>query len=541
MTHQNNWVHDLMKENGRSAAARVHDFVRMNPPELLGLQTNKDPQNFLDKIKKIFEQMQLREAKAQEFMNLRRGNMTVQEYGLKFNQLSRYAPHMVADSRAQMNKFLYGVSDLVKTECRNAMLLGDMNISRLTTHAHQKSGSGNRSQGQQKFSAPAPSSAIVPSSKNRLRDSPSRQVQGGGGQCQNRLYALQTLQDQEGSPDVVTGTLRVFDLDVYALLDPGDNLSFITPYIAFQFSFLGHIVSSEGIRVDSQKIEAVKQLTRPTSATDSRIFLGLESYYRSPCRGKKKGASEGCSQACSLRSSPYEHIRQLVTVQNAAESSLVVEVKEKQESDPILLELKSAVNNQRVEVFSQRGHGVLCYQGAPKMYINLRDVYWWNGMKRDIADYVSNCPNCQQVKVEHQKLEDRGPQFTSHVWKSFHKGLGSQVNLSTAFHPQTDGQAERTIQTLEDMLRALVIDFKGSWDDHLPLFEFTYNNSYHSSIQIAPYEALYRHSCRSHVGWFEVGEAALIGPDSVLYAMEKLQLIKIDLRQLKVVRNLMQM
>ena len=66
-------------------------------------------------------------------------------------------------------------------------------------------------------------------------------------------------------------------------------------------------------------------------------------------------------------------------------------------------------------------------------------------------------------------ISDRGPRFTSHVWKSFHKGLGSQVNLSTAFHPQTDGQAERIIQTLEDMLRACVIDFKVSWDDHLPL------------------------------------------------------------------------
>ena len=73
-------------------------------------------------------------------MNLRQGNMTVQEYGLKFNQLSGYGPHMIADSRAQMNKFLYGVSDLVKTEFRNAMLLGDMNISRLMTHAHQIDG-----------------------------------------------------------------------------------------------------------------------------------------------------------------------------------------------------------------------------------------------------------------------------------------------------------------------------------------------------------------------------------------------------------------
>ena len=66
--------------------------------------------------------------------------MTVQEYGLKFNNLSKYAPHMVADSRAQMNKFLYGVSDLLKIECRNAMLLKDMNISRLMTHAQQVEG-----------------------------------------------------------------------------------------------------------------------------------------------------------------------------------------------------------------------------------------------------------------------------------------------------------------------------------------------------------------------------------------------------------------
>ncbi|WMV26392.1 hypothetical protein MTR67_019777 [Solanum verrucosum] len=123
-------------------------------------------------------------------------------------------------------------------------------------------------------------------------------------------------------------------------------------------------------------------------------------------------------------------------------------------------------------------------------------------------------------------ISDKGPQFTSNFWKSFQKGLGTQVYLSPAFHPQMDGQAERTIQTLEDMLRACVIDFKGSWDDHLPLIEFAYNNSYHSSIQMAPYEALYGRRCRSPVGWLEVGEAALIGPDSVLDAMEKVQLIR---------------
>ena len=100
---------------------------------------------------------------------------------------------------------------------------------------------------------------------------------------------------------------------------------------------------------------------------------------------------------------------------------------------------------------------------------------------------------------------DRGHQLTSHFWKSFQKGIGTQVNLSITFHPQTDGQAERTIQTFEDMLRACVIDFKGSWDDHLPLIEFAYNNSYHSSIQMAACEPLYGRRCRSPIGWYEVG------------------------------------
>ena len=103
----------------------------------------------------------------------------------------------------------------------------------------------------------------------------------------------------------------------------------------------------------------------------------------------------------------------------------------------------------------------------------------------------------------------------------FQKVLNTHVNLSTTFHPLTDRQEEHTFQTLEDILRACVSDFKGNWDDHLSLIEFSYNNSYHSSIQMAPYEALYERRCRSPVGWFEVGEVALIGPDLVVYSMDK--------------------
>ncbi|KAH0709559.1 hypothetical protein KY284_010986 [Solanum tuberosum] len=504
-------------------------------------------------------------------------------------------------------------------------------------------------------------------------------------------------------------------------------------------AFLGHIVSSEGIRVDSQKIEAVKQWPIPTSAIDIRSFLGLAGYYRRFVEGFSSIASPltrltpkkvkfqwsddceksfaelktrltttlvltlpegsdgyviycdasrvglGCvlmqrgkviaypSRQLKVHEKNYPthdlklaavvfalkiwrhylygvhvdvftdhkslqyvftqkelNLRQRrwleflkdydmnvhyhpgkanhmlrkkkkelakdvhrltrlgvrlmsisdggVTVQNGAESSLVVEVKEKQDSDPILLELKDAVHNLRVEAFSQGGDGVLRYQGrlcvpdvgelrhhilkeahnsrysihptATKMYRDLWEVYWWNGMKRDIADFMAKCPNCQQVKVEHQKPGGMTQEIDIPTWKVTKsscflavnttdsaedyaklyineiKGLGTQVNLSTTFHPQTDGQAECTIHTLEDMLRACVIDFKGSWDDRLSLIEFSYNNSYHSSIQMAPYDALYGRRRRSPVGWFEVGEAALIGPDSVLDGMEKVQLIR---------------
>ena len=98
--------------------------------------------------------------------------------------------------------------------------------------------------------------------------------------------------------------------------------------------------------------------------------------------------------------------------------------------------------------------------------------------------------------------------------------------MSTTFHPQIDGQAECTIQTLEDILRASIIDFKGNGDKHFPLVEFSYNNSFHSSISMAPYEDLYDRRSRSPIGWFEVAEPLLFGPNLVFKTMEKLHIIR---------------
>ncbi|GJT71748.1 putative reverse transcriptase domain-containing protein [Tanacetum coccineum] len=187
------------------------------------------------------------------------------------------------------------------------------------------------------------------------------------------------------------------------------------------------------------------------------------------------------------------------------------------------------------------------HPGSDKMYHDLKKLYWWPNMKADIATYVNKCLTCAKVKAEHQKpsgllqqpeisvwkweritmdfisMLPRTPSGYDSIWvivdqltKSAHFILMNEkykmekltrlylkeivwtnLDMSTAYHPKTDGQSERTIKTLEDMLRAYVIDFGSGWDKHLPLAEFSYNNSYHASIKAAPLEALYGRKCRS--------------------------------------------
>nr|GEW67056.1 reverse transcriptase domain-containing protein [Tanacetum cinerariifolium] len=103
-------------------------------------------------------------------------------------------------------------------------------------------------------------------------------------------------------------------------------------------------------------------------------------------------------------------------------------------------------------------------------------------------------------------ISDRDIHFTSRLWQSLQNDLGTQLDMSTSYHPKTDGQSERSIQTLEDMLWACAIDFSKGWEKHLPLVEFSYNNNYHASIKAAPFEALYGQKCRSPVCWDEVGD-----------------------------------
>ncbi|GJT83554.1 putative reverse transcriptase domain-containing protein [Tanacetum coccineum] len=123
-------------------------------------------------------------------------------------------------------------------------------------------------------------------------------------------------------------------------------------------------------------------------------------------------------------------------------------------------------------------------------------------------------------------ISDRDSHFTSRFWKSLQNVLGTQLDMSTAYHPETYGKIERTIQTLEDMLRACVIYFGKGWEKHLPLVELSYNNSYHASIKAAPFDALYVRKCRSHVCWAEVGDIQLTGPEIIHETTENIVQIR---------------
>ena len=123
-------------------------------------------------------------------------------------------------------------------------------------------------------------------------------------------------------------------------------------------------------------------------------------------------------------------------------------------------------------------------------------------------------------------MSDRDTRFQSGFWQKLQEAFGTLLRFSTTFHPATDREAERKIQTLEDVLRACALDFKKAWDEQLALIEFSYNNSYHSSIEMAPYEALYDRQCRTPLCWQEIDEVLTIGPDVIQATTQKIRVIQ---------------
>nr|GEW83599.1 putative reverse transcriptase domain-containing protein [Tanacetum cinerariifolium] len=187
--------------------------------------------------------------------------------------------------------------------------------------------------------------------------------------------------------------------------------------------------------------------------------------------------------------------------------------------------------------------------GFDKMYQDMKKLYRWPNMKADITTYVRKCLTCAKVKAEYQNPSGLLVQPEIPQWKwdnitmdfimklpkssqgydtigSLQKALGTSLDMTTAYHPQTNGQSKGTIQTLKDMLCACVIYFGKGWVNHFLLVEFSYNNSYHASIMAAPFEALYGQKCRSPVCWAEVREAQLLGPKIIQETTDKIIQIK---------------
>lgn len=155
------------------------------------------------------------------------------------------------------------------------------------------------------------------------------------------------------------------------------------------------------------------------------------------------------------------------------------------------------------------------------VFIPMKNTWSMDQLARAYVKYV-----VKYHGVPKDIVSDRDSRFLSNFWQSLQKAMGTKLLMSTAFHPATDGQTERTIQTLEDMLRSCAMEYQGSWEDYLDLIEFSYNNSYHSSIGMAPFEALYGRKCRSPVCWSDISESVVLGPEFIEETVKQVKLIQ---------------
>ncbi|CAN6712498.1 unnamed protein product [Malus baccata var. baccata] len=176
------------------------------------------------------------------------------------------------------------------------------------------------------------------------------------------------------------------------------------------------------------------------------------------------------------------------------------------------------------------------HPGGTKMYHTIRPFYYWPGMKREIAKYPLHVPQWKWENITMDfvyKLPHAQNNYDG-IWVIVDRLTKSAdfipVRENTAYHPQTDGQSERTIQILENMLRSSVLQFGDSWHDCLDLMKFAYNNSYHSSIGTAPFQAFYEKSCRTPLRWSEVGKRVLVGLEIVDETTQNVQGIKSNLK-----------
>ncbi|KAL8104152.1 hypothetical protein AgCh_028404 [Apium graveolens] len=341
-------------------------------------------------------------------------------------------------------------------------------------------------------------------------------------------------------------------------------------FLLKEVQFLGHIISREGIQVDPAKIEAVLSWERPMTPTNVRSFLGRRRAdievpnlpVDEPVRQKafENAVHPGKANVVADALSRKERLNLLTSCEELAKEfdKLEIEIRIPNESTEAIyaMTFQPELLEKQVKAEHQHPSGLLQPLDIPE--------WKWEHLAMDfvvrlprtkanhdaiwvIIDRLTKSAHSLPIneKISLDKLvhlylkeivmrygvpisivSDRDPRFNSIFWRQFQEFLGTKLNMSPANHPQIDGQSERTIQTIEDMLRVCAIDFEGSWDEHLPLVEFSYNNSYHVSIGMPPYEALYERKYRSPVYWDEVGERKVLGPKLIQQTKEKIELIR---------------
>ncbi|KAK1692193.1 hypothetical protein QYE76_008890 [Lolium multiflorum] len=352
-----------------------------------------------------------------------------------------------------------------------------------------------------------------------------------------------------------------------------------------EVGFLGHILSAGGIAVDPAKIKTVEEWKAPTTQTEVRAFLGLAGYYRRFVEGfssiarpmtqllkkdRKFDWNDKCEESFQLLklrlttapilimpdvTKPFDvycdasktGLGCVLMQGGKVISYLSRQLKQHEQNYPthdlelaaVVLALKvwrHYLMGNRCEIYSD--HKSLKYIFTQKE-LNMRqrrwielikdydmEIHYHPGKANVVADALSRLP-CQlnsMIAIEQPSLYQEFEQFRLEL--KVHEGLGTRLNFSTAYHPQTDGQTERVNQILEDMLRACVLEYGSKWEDCLPYAEFSYNNSYQASLQMAPFEALYGRKCRTPLNWSEVGDSQVFGPDVLREAEEKVHKIR---------------
>nr|GEZ02127.1 putative reverse transcriptase domain, ribonuclease H-like domain, aspartic peptidase domain protein [Tanacetum cinerariifolium] len=302
--------------------------------------------------------------------------------------------------------------------------------------------------------------------------------------------------------------------------------------------FLGHLIDSQRLQVDPAKIEAVKNWASPTTPTEIPLPEGNDDFVIY-CDASIQGLGVVLMQrVIAYASRKLKPHKEIYTTHDLELGAVVFALKIWRHylcgTKCIVFtdhkSLQHVLNQKELNIRQHRWLELLAYYDCEIRYhpgkANEENVEAENlrGMEKAF-EICTDGTRCIKNR-SWSPLFDRDSHFTSRFWQSLQNALGSQLDMSTAYHPETDGQSERTIQTLEDMLRACAIDFGKGWEKHLPFVEFSYNNSYHAIIKAAPFEALYGRKCRSPVCRAEVGDTQLTGPEIIHETTKKIVQIR---------------